>query len=350
MKSKFFNTIEEERDSDAYRNYLEVREAVLEMIDNKPQDINSTPSGYWQEELAGFEYMFDASPLLVKNLRHHCYHLTGVRDYEYRNHHSHRASHFEYLLRRLQSQDNNGLGVPESAQLGGFGYRIDGKLYNNDTRRFYQSMIALDFIGGLDQFRQTNKRRIIAEIGAGWGGFAYQFKTLFPNTTFIIVDFPSTILFSGTYLKTLFPDSQTLFLTNRDMGTHEITPEDYDFIFAPHYMWEHLNFNPPNLIVNLASFQEMTTEQVDQYIKKAQKWQCPYIYSMNHDRNFSNPELKSVNETLKRYYTVQEIDVSGAKLKNLGLRNKYRELKKRAKKFLRQPEKNKKRYLYGSIK
>ena len=33
------------------------------------------------------EYFLDASPLVIKSLRHHCRHLTGVYPYEYGKHH-----------------------------------------------------------------------------------------------------------------------------------------------------------------------------------------------------------------------------------------------------------------------
>ena len=45
------------------------------------------PSDYWSEQNTIFEYMLDASPLIVKKLRHHCSHLTGVHPYEYGMHH-----------------------------------------------------------------------------------------------------------------------------------------------------------------------------------------------------------------------------------------------------------------------
>jgi hypothetical protein len=39
------------------------------------------------------------------------------------------------------------------------------------------------------------------------GGFRYQVKILFPNTTYVIVDLPMMMLFSATYLKMAFPDA-----------------------------------------------------------------------------------------------------------------------------------------------
>ncbi len=86
--------------------------------------------------------------------------------------------------------------MPESPRLGGFGHRLDGDLVNIDTLKFYECLIALDRCQVLSELREVDRRVTVVEIGAGWGGLAYQFKTLFPNTTYVIVDLPPTLLFS----------------------------------------------------------------------------------------------------------------------------------------------------------
>jgi hypothetical protein len=66
--------------------------------------------------------------------------------------------------------------------LGGFGFTIDGDLYNLDTLKFYECLIALQKAGLLgDLTAEQNDRKIVVEIGGGWGGFAYQLKTLFTD-------------------------------------------------------------------------------------------------------------------------------------------------------------------------
>jgi hypothetical protein len=69
--------------SPAWANYERVREEVLRMKDAEPV-AGAEPSAYWREELGSFEYMLDASPLIVEKLRHHTYHVTGLRVYDYR--------------------------------------------------------------------------------------------------------------------------------------------------------------------------------------------------------------------------------------------------------------------------
>src|SRR5436190_22762593 len=71
------------RESPAFSNYVEARRHVLAMLDAADDDPGA--SEYWREELAGFEYLLDASPLLIDKLRHHSYHVTGLRPYDYRS-------------------------------------------------------------------------------------------------------------------------------------------------------------------------------------------------------------------------------------------------------------------------
>jgi len=293
----------------AYKNYIEVRGAVLKMIENCPAD--ERPSKYWREEIAGFDYMFDASPLIINKLRHHSYHLTGLHDYEYRRHHARNAKKIEERLKLLKAQDKNNLLVPESPEMGGFGFNIGGALYNADTLKFYESLIALDKAGLLDQFRKTKDSQLktVLEIGSGWGGLAYQFKTLFPKVAYAMVDFPETLLFSATYLKTLFPLSKIFISDGGKNKIENLKLEEDDFAFIPHYAWGWLNFKAPDLILNQASFQEMTTAQVDRYIKKAADWGVPHIYSWNRDHSPNNAELTTVSSVMKKYYKVEEIGV-----------------------------------------
>ena len=122
-------TVEASRSAPTYRAYLEVRERVLDMME-EAERLASRPSGYWTEEVAGLEYMLDASPLVIDRLRHHCYHLTGLLQYEYRDHHSMRRAEFAGKLAALSALDGDGVLVPESPFLGGFGHVIDGRLVN----------------------------------------------------------------------------------------------------------------------------------------------------------------------------------------------------------------------------
>ena len=290
--------------SEAYKNYQEVREVVFAMLQHQEKVSAGSASAYWSTELEGMDYMLDASPLIIQKLRHHCYHLTGLREYEYRDHHARAALKLEQRLAALQAHDQSGLLVPESPLCGGFGFKIGNGLYNVDTLRFYESLIVLDWEGILNTFRNAMQRNVALEIGGGWGGFAYQFKTLFPNTTYIAVDLPGSILFGATYLKTLFPQARVYLSDGSEQDASFLAKEKYDFAFFPHFAWPNLTIPKPDILINLASFQEMTTEQVNGYISRAATLACPVIYSCNRDRSPNNPELSRISEILSQYYTM----------------------------------------------
>lgn len=305
--------IEFSKNSPAYGHYLEIRDFVLKVLDANP---HQDASLYWQEELVGFDYFFDASPLMVSKLRHQCYHLTGIRDYEYRNHHQDKAKEvFQSKLEALRQFDPEGrLLVGESPELGGFGFQIGEFLINLDTLKFYEVLIGLNRAGLLSAFskpteKASEQQKVVLEIGAGWGGFAYQFKTIFPKSSYIIVDLPQTLLFSGTYLKTLFPESRFLLVNEAQPTIDRNTLEQFDFILIPHYVWPHLNIEHVDLAINMVSFQEMTTAQVEEYVARLSAWGCPNLYSLNRDVSSHNAELSSVSQVLARYYDLKPVEI-----------------------------------------
>ncbi len=298
--------IEDSYKSTSYNNYLEVREHVIGMMNDRLG--NSLPSNYWKEEIEGFDYMFDASPLIINKLREHCYHLTGIRSYEYRDHHKNNSVQYENKLDLLKSLDENDrLYIPENTILGGFGHKIEGDLVNIDTLKFYESLIALDRMGIISKLRNNSSRKhVVIEIGAGWGGFAYQFRKIIPNHTYIIIDLPQSILFSGTYLKTIFPKLNHLFYTNINEDFIQENIGNYDYIYIPNFCMEHIKFDKVNLAINMVSFQEMTTNQVNSYLENLIKMNCKYLYSHNRDRSKYNNEIESVRECIKGYFNIDE--------------------------------------------
>lgn len=298
-------SIEEARDTGIFRHYEQVRDIVLRMMDDASE---YGASAYWKEELAGFDYMFDAGPLLIAKLREHAYHLTGLRSYEYREHHTDQASRFASKLRRLKEVDSGNLFVPEAPQLGGFGHRLGGQMVNLDTLRFYECLIALDRAGVISQLRGQGRHRIL-EIGAGWGGFAYQLKTLFPNTTYIIVDLPPTLLFSATYLKATFPDARMKFYGEQPDEELFDELDQTDFIYLPAHAFARARVPPVDVAANLASFQEMTTEQVTGYVEQLADSGCRQLYSLNRDRSRYNNELSTVTEIMETRYRVERLEV-----------------------------------------
>jgi hypothetical protein len=104
----------------------------------------TAPSAYWREELETIDYMIDASPLILRKLRHHAFHITGIRPYDYRSKGDNRREYFEARLQALRALGGDDLLVPESLALGGFGFDIGGRLFNVDTLKFYEVLIGME--------------------------------------------------------------------------------------------------------------------------------------------------------------------------------------------------------------
>lgn len=296
------------RGAPAYQNYLAVRRRVLEMR-AQVEATGYRPSVYWQEELGHLEYLLDASPLVIDRLREHTAHVTGLRSYDYRPQRTRWREQITKKLDLMSRQSRPGLRVPEWRGLGGFGFEIDGELYNVDTLKFFEVLLALDKGAVLPEFQQNVERRLVWEIGAGWGGFPYQFKTVCPNVTYVITDFPELFLFSATYLMTAFPDARVRFWGDQAPERTFENWRDYDFIFMPHTALDDLTPDRLDLAINMVSFQEMTHEQVTAYVSRAHALDCKLLYSLNRERSAYNHEIESVSAVISRYYWPREVPV-----------------------------------------
>ena len=289
-----------------FQAYLRARAAVLRL---KAEQGGAGPgaSAYWTEELENIDYLIEASPLIVRKLRHHAFHITGIRPYDYRSKGDGRREHFEARLRALIELGGDALCVPESPTLGGFGYTIDGRLFNVDTLKFLEVLIGMERGGVLSAVR-AKQQPVVCEIGPGWGGFAYQFKTLVPGATYVLVDFPELFLYSATYLAAVFPQARLLFAGD-GTGAPLDGWRDADFVFVPHTRADLVRELPLDLLVNMVSFQEMTDGQVRGYAGLAAAAGCPLVYSLNRERSPYNTEIVSVSEALAEHYRLTEVPV-----------------------------------------
>src|SRR5262249_3119776 len=190
----------------AHVHYLTVREWLRSF----PSSTSLALSHAERHMTSQLAHLWDAAPETVATLRQSCAPITGVQaaDYVETSPDSALFTRLKRDVSFLRRQDGEELFVQESPVLGGFGFTRQHGLYNEDTIRYYQALPALQDAAVLHEFRGNGPRRLVWEIGGGWGGFAFQLKTLRRNTTYLITGIPETLLVSAVYLMTAFPDAR----------------------------------------------------------------------------------------------------------------------------------------------
>jgi putative sugar O-methyltransferase len=263
----------------AYDDYVIVRDAARRMRECEDR------SGleYTDEErrrLDGLAPLWNAGPDTIAQLRRCCEPLSAVRTSDYENESSDLSTRLKRELSMLRRQGAQDLFVEESRALGGFGFEKHGELYNEDTLLFFKAVVALHDGAVAQSFRSASERRLVWDIGGGWGGFAGQFKTLFPNVTYLITGVPDAFLVSAVYVKAVLPGARCRLFTDGPAADLFHQWEEIDFIFVPESAVRTLQPPRVDLAVDLSTLGEMSAERMRTHVQRAFDAGCRYWYSL----------------------------------------------------------------------
>lgn len=223
-------------------------------------------------------------------------------------------------------------GVPTdyvvSEPEGCIGFRTtDGRLVNGDT---YRAQLAINAIMGAglrpDQVR-NGPRKLFFEIGAGYGSTAYHLSQVYKNVTCIILDLPETLIFSGCYLSMLNPERTYIYTPEQplDQILQPAKLAQYDFVLVPNYRLDVLKTSQFDAVINVASLQEMRTDQVEEYLDAIQKTCKGFFYCYNQDHQPRNSELRNLTDLLKARFDVQDIAIPKRQHSQRNIRVQIRE-------------------------
>lgn len=284
----------------AYGHYLRVREWAGRVTAFEPRStartaderrVASEPAPLW-----------DATPEMIANLRAWAEPMGGGRAADYTDPVSGLAKALRRDLKRLVIQVGSDLFVPEPSVLGGFGSPTTLGPCNTETLKFFSALIALQDGAVLPELR-SGRRRLVWEIGGGWGGFAYQFKTICPNVTYVITGSPAAFLVSAVYLMTTVSDARCRFY-DASAGDVWTRWDEVDFIFVP----EPVLVRPPrlDLVIDLMALARMTPQRVAHDVQQAFDAGCRYVYSL-HRGNWLDGEMPPVWRALERCYWMHPV-------------------------------------------
>lgn len=127
------------------------------------------------------------------------------------------------------------------------------------------------------------KTPVVAEIGAGYGGFAYFLARDLPQATYVDFDLPETALLAGYYLKASLPDRRIVLCSESERFTAELLNEA-DMVVAPNYLLPQLPDDTVDLFVNTFSLSEMPRTTIEEYLLQISRSVRGYLLLNSMDR------------------------------------------------------------------
>lgn len=106
--------------------------------------------------------------------------------------------------------------------------------------------------------------KIILEIGPGSGNLLYCMKLLYENATCVIVDLPSSILFSAVNILSKMPEKNFILPNEISKKTNF---SDYDFVFLRDDQIKLLQNEKVDVFLNTLSFAEMSKFIIKKYFR-----------------------------------------------------------------------------------
>jgi putative sugar O-methyltransferase len=148
----------------------------------------------------------------------------------------------------------------------------------------------------LNEYSNINKKTVIAELGGGYGKFAYYFIKKVKNYSFINFDIPEVLVLSMYYLIKSFP-SKNYFLFGDKIFDNSLL-DKYDLLFLPSWEIEKINNDYIDIFINQTSLGEINPEAAKNYINHICRI-SKLFFSSNHEtfRNkFENQKFSLINK------------------------------------------------------
>lgn len=125
-------------------------------------------------------------------------------------------------------------------------------------------------------------RPTLAEIGGGFGGFAYFLLRDRPECMYLNFDLPEVLLIASYYLLCALPDRRVLLFGEEELN-HEVF-QKYDIVLLPNFALPELPHRSVDVFVNTGSFSEMDASTIAEYLGQIDRTCTGYLFHENSDR------------------------------------------------------------------
>lgn len=156
-----------------------------------------------------------------------------------------------------------------------WGYVVEGALVIEPACEYH--LQARQFAKMLS----TVPEPVIAEIGGGFGGLAYQIMKQVPNVKYIGFDLPENTFIQSYFLSCAFPDKKIL--TYRD-GVEKISREDienHDMVLLPNFLIPAMEAGTADMVINIRSLSEMPFRTIEEYLGQIERISRLFFFHEN---------------------------------------------------------------------
>jgi putative sugar O-methyltransferase len=156
-----------------------------------------------------------------------------------------------------------------------YGYLVDGAVIN------WNSFVNHGRAHRCLKLLADSPAPVVAEIGGGFGGFAYNLLKQAPGVTYLDFDLPENLIIASYTLGMAFPDRRILLYDSQEQDLSPETLKNFDVILMPNFMLPKLRDESVDLLVNTISFSEMEYATIQEYFLQAGRVSSQYVYHEN---------------------------------------------------------------------
>lgn len=161
-----------------------------------------------------------------------------------------------------------------------YGYFIENKFIKAgaDYQHYYATRIN-------DLLNEKQGRKVVAEIGGGFGGMAYYFIRDTKNTTYIDFDLPENLALTSYYLLKAFPEKKVLLYGEAAFDGAILA--DYDIVLMPNFLLDKLPDGTCDLVFNSYSLAEMSPQTISHYVLQSANLinKGGWFFHVNHTKH-----------------------------------------------------------------
>ena len=161
-----------------------------------------------------------------------------------------------------------------------YGYFIDDKFIKAgaDYQHYYATRVN-------DLISERSGRKVVIEIGAGFGGMAYYLIRDAIDTTYVDFDLPENLALTSYYLLKAFPEKKILLYGEGNLD--ELKLADYDIVLMPSFQLDKMPVDTCDLLFNSYSLAEMSQQTINHYVNQSAKLikKGGWFFHVNHTKN-----------------------------------------------------------------